>query len=191
VVEPADATSPGEDSATPDSQGTPDATPDQANPIVDAGGSKDADAGGDATAPTEGGACQLSDGGTGTLCASGCTSLASDPANCGACGTICEAGALCAAAGCQNVAVGLNGLRWELPCTSPSNGVNCPSTVDGSLEEVLTTTISGSTGTTYQVTLHFRGIVEQKTYTDFDAGGAIPGEPDTDAGNPGFFINGG
>jgi hypothetical protein len=153
------------------------------------------DSGTDATGPTDAGAeasaCALSDGGTGTLCPSGCTSLASDPANCGACGMVCEAGAVCASMACQNVAGSLSGLRWQLPCTSPSNGINCPSSVDGSAEEVLTTTLSGSTGTTYQVTLHFRGEVEEKTYDDFDGGVATSGEPPGDAGDPQFFISGG
>jgi hypothetical protein len=62
--------------------------------------------------------------------------------------------------------------------------------VDGSPEQILTTTLSGSTGVTYQVTLHFRGIVEQKTYTGVDAGTARTGGSG-DAGNPAFFVVGG
>jgi hypothetical protein len=132
--------------------------------------------------------CTLEGGATGTLCGdAGCVDTTSDPANCGGCGLACKVGALCVSSKCTDVAGSLSGLRWELPCTS--TGTVCNTDVDGSAEEVLTATLSGATGATYRVTLRFRGIVEQRTYTGYDAGGAVGAE--TEGGvNPGYFISG-
>ena len=95
-----------------------------------------------------------------------------------------------ACAACQTIAASLGGLRWALPCTTPSNGTNCSTAVDGSIEEIQTTTLSGTSGQTYDVTLHFRGIVEQKNYSGYEDGGAV-GAEDGGGSNPAFFINGG
>jgi hypothetical protein len=88
-----------------------------------------------------------------------------------------------------NVAASLAGLRWELPCTSPGSPF-CPTVVDGSDVRVVKATLSGTSGQTYAVTLHFRGVVEEKTYVGNDAGGASAGSPDG-AANPQFFVSGG
>lgn len=58
------------------------------------------------------------------------------------------------------VAGSLTGLRWEMPCASESNEWNCNVTDPAPV----VATLGGATGTTYQVTLRFRGVVETKTY---------------------------
>ncbi len=45
-------------------------------------------------------ACALGDGGLGACCGSGCADLATDPANCGACGDGCATGQICANKSC-------------------------------------------------------------------------------------------
>ncbi len=72
------------------------------------------------------------------------------------------------AIGCAEVAGTLNGLRLELPCTGPIDaavGCKCPNTSTASA------TLQGKSGTQYEVTLRFRGVVEQKAYT----GGTVDG----------------
>jgi len=72
----------------------------------------------------------------------------------------------------------IDGLRVELQCIEPgSSSVSCymPDADDE------TTTISGDAGTTYIVTIRLRGVVEQKTYTDYsDSDGMwiVGGVPD-------------
>ncbi len=58
----------------------------------------------------------------------------------------------------------IDGLRVELPCIGTGTAdVNC-ATPDADEES---TTIDGEAGTTYNVTIRLRGLVEQKTYTDY------------------------
>lgn len=66
----------------------------------------------------------------------------------------CEAGSTCAVAG------SLSGLLWKLPCTSYVSGPACATTT-----ATQSTQLAGTAGVTYDVTLRFRGIVEQKSYT--------------------------
>lgn len=57
-------------------------------------------------------------------------------------------------------AASLSGLRWEVPvktATSPTTG-----TADNPLP--VSTVMGGTTGTSYSVTMRFRGVVELKTY---------------------------
>lgn len=59
---------------------------------------------------------------------------------------------------CQ-VAGSLTGLLWQLPCSdanSPACGTVPTATVSA--------TVGGATGVTYDVTVHLRGVIEQKTY---------------------------
>jgi hypothetical protein len=49
---------------------------------------------------------------------------------------------------------------WKLPCTSYVSGPACATT-----SATQSTQLAGAAGVTYDVTLRFRGIVEQKTYT--------------------------
>jgi hypothetical protein len=78
---------------------------------------------------------------------------------------------------CVPVAVGLNGLRWEIPCGADASSVACFVTDP----QPITANLAGVLGTTYQVTLRFRGVAEQKTYTggtqdgSFYTGGAEDG----------------
>jgi hypothetical protein len=60
----------------------------------------------------------------------------------------------------DDVAASLQGLRWEMPC-KPQHGDICEST---EMKYVKTATLAGSTSSTYDVTLRFRGVVEQNTY---------------------------
>lgn len=75
-----------------------------------------------------------------------------------------------------SVAVGLDGLRWEIPCGADA-GLACVVTDPTPVVAHL----AGAAGTTYQVTLRFRGVVEQKAYTGgvadgyFYTGGAEDG----------------
>jgi hypothetical protein len=64
---------------------------------------------------------------------------------------------------CVNVAGTLNGLRWEMPCTSdsPADPMRVCLT---SKPAVQTATLGGTPGVTYAVTLRFRGVVEEKSY---------------------------
>jgi hypothetical protein len=85
-----------------------------------------------------------------------------------------DAGALDAAdagatdAGALDAAASLDGLRWELPCTK---AVADP-TVCETLPSVSTSaTMGGVPGTTYEVSLRFRGVVEISLYD----GGAADG----------------
>ncbi len=52
-----------------------------------------------------------------------------------------------------------------------------------------TAQLQGTNGTSYQVTLLFRGIVEQKTYSGGTTGLAV-GEEAGGQGNPAFFVEG-
>ena len=57
----------------------------------------------------------------------------------------------------------LQGLRWDLPCSSdPGTGSGC--TASGGDVSTMET-VAGDVHTTYQVTLRFRGIIEQESYT--------------------------
>lgn len=60
---------------------------------------------------------------------------------------------------CQ-VSGSLSGLLWQLPCGdtgSPACGTMPTTTVSA--------TVGGAAGVTYDVTAHFRGVIEQKTYS--------------------------
>lgn len=93
------------------------------------------------------GAAGANDGGAPTL------SCTVDP-------SLCKEGEICHEGSCQNVAGTLAGLLWELPCASDLGGNVC-STVPGTN---VSTQLGGTAGITYDVKLHFRGVVEQKTY---------------------------
>lgn len=75
-------------------------------------------------------------------------------------------GSICDGGKCVDVAGNLSGLLWELPCTSKGN--TC-STVAA---QTVSTVLGGTAGVTYDVQLHFEGIVEQKTYTGGCSDGA-------------------
>jgi hypothetical protein len=69
-------------------------------------------------------------------------------------------GYLCAANQCNDVAGTLSGLLWQLPCTGTGDDSSCPTNANATVS----TTLGGNSGITYDVSLRFRGVVEQKTY---------------------------
>jgi hypothetical protein len=77
------------------------------------------------------------------------------------------------------IAGDLDGLRWEIPCKSSNseNVCSCDNDFVDSAE------LLGEDGTTYDVTMRFRGVVEQKTYSGgvqdglFLVGGTPAGDP--------------
>lgn len=111
----------------------------------------------------------------------GTTDLGTDAGPCGgACGAhatcvagadagdscVCDAGYEGDGHTCTDVAVTLDGLLWELPCTGPSDGTACDAGSDSD-----SVTLGGDSSVSYEVTLRIRGIVEQRTYT----GGTMDG----------------
>ena len=66
----------------------------------------------------------------------------------------------CIADDCE-VAAQLDGLRWALPCTGPTERDDVCQTLPG-LDQ--TTRLEGAPGTRYDVTVRFRGVVETKAY---------------------------
>jgi hypothetical protein len=77
---------------------------------------------------------------------------------------------------CTAVAVTLTGLRWEIPCGGDASATVCTCTDPSPV----VATLAGVSGTTYNVQLRFRGVIEQKTYT----GGTA------DATDPSFYVGG-
>src|SRR5580658_8065688 len=132
---------------------------DSTAPPVDASDANVADANDSSFDAADANACALDSGAPGTLCSGVCTDLTSDPLNCGACNASCEAGAVCSASQCDNIAGSLEGLEWYVPCSSGS-GTSCSA---GNPANV-TASLSGATGVTYAVTLNFQGVTEERTY---------------------------
>ncbi|MET0791747.1 MAG: LamG-like jellyroll fold domain-containing protein [Polyangiaceae bacterium] len=84
---------------------------------------------------------------------------------CGGCCTVLDCpgdgvGYSCTDHQCINVAGSLSGLLWKLPCTGPHVDISCTSDPTVTVES----TLGGASGVTYDVTLHFRGVVERKNY---------------------------
>jgi len=125
-----------------------------------------------------GGVCALSDGGAGITCAGACVDPSNDHEHCGGCSP-CAAAAACESGACVDVAISLAAFRYEQPCTSAPTPY-CATGGGGSRAITLT----GTTGKTYELAIHVRGVVEQKTYnasTDGNATGT----------NASFFLAGG
>jgi hypothetical protein len=93
---------------------------------------------------------------------------------------IADAPTGCTTVDCEAVAAVFTGLSWQLPCGSVIDMYDCAA-VEASSTGMVT---GGTPGATYDVTLHFQGVVEQKTY----AGGTtnaywnIGGAPSTSDG---------
>ena len=80
---------------------------------------------------------------------------------------VCASGYVLDGGSCENIAVVLGGLRWDLPCATAHAGDGC-----GASAKVMTShSLGGSPETTYDVTLRFRGVVEYVTVT----GGQLDG----------------
>ena len=67
-----------------------------------------------------------------------------------------------------DVALSLTGLRWELPCLSEATDFVC---ITNTPATVLTSTVGGNPGVTYDVELRFRGVVEERSYVEGTADG--------------------
>lgn len=63
---------------------------------------------------------------------------------------------------CEDIATGLVGLRVELPCETDPIVDSCATIEESEAEATLSDSAEGS----YDITLRFRGVVEQKTYFD-------------------------
>jgi hypothetical protein len=59
-------------------------------------------------------------------------------------------------------AAALDGLRWQLPCADNENHGN--GYCDSPATDAKSATLSGNPGARYDITLRFRGVVEEKTY---------------------------
>ncbi len=137
-----------------------------------------ADAGApDATTIDAGSTCTADDqacaGGTccGGVCVQGAACCTDAP-----CLQSAGAGYVCSAHQCENIAGSLSGLLWLLPCGATTDPVACPTTSS----TVTSTTLGGAAGRTYDITLRFRGVVEEKTYnngcfTGRYSSGGVPG----------------
>jgi len=75
--------------------------------------------------------------------------------------SVCKEGEVCSDGTCENVAGALAGLLWKLPCSSEASSNVCNTIANTSVS----TQLGGAPGITYDVKLHFRGVVEQKTYS--------------------------
>lgn len=157
----------GQSGSSPDTGGTPATAG-----VGGRGGSPNSQAGqagGGEAGASNAGAAGLA--GASSAGASGEAGSSSEPGAAGAdnqCGGCCSAldcpgdgaGYLCTDHQCVNVAGSLSGLLWKLPCTGPHENISCASDPTVSVES----TLGGATGVTYDVTLHFRGVVERKNY---------------------------
>jgi hypothetical protein len=76
-----------------------------------------------------------------------------------------------------DVRTSLNGLRWQIPCGAGGGPYYC----DCQDPVPVSTVLEGPTGTTYDVTLRFRGVVELKSYS----GGKNDGSFWQEGGTPG------
>lgn len=155
-------------------------------PSQDASTSQDAGVPDSASSGSDGAVCVLGDGGFGTLCNGVCVDTQVDPMNCGGCGAndagvSCEAGAACVLGHCQDVVGSLQGLRWNLPCASALGTQACYA----SNPTPQSSTVQGTAGVTYAVTLRLRGVVEQETYNGKADGGVV-----ATGTNASFFVEG-
>jgi hypothetical protein len=73
----------------------------------------------------------------------------------------CANGFVCDAPECVDVAGALSGLLWQLPCDPPNanDGAAC-----GASAQSASAMLAGAAGTTYDVTVRIRGVVEDRTY---------------------------
>ena len=86
-------------------------------------------------------------------------------------------------AGLLDVAASLQGLRWELPCVAPYDPAPEYVCVSGP-DQTTTAMLTGRADTTYEITLHFRGVVETKAYPGGNgAPVSLGGTPVDDAWN--------
>ena len=78
---------------------------------------------------------------------------------------VCNPGWMGDGESCEDIATDLVGLRVELPCNSDPVVYSCTTVAESEAEGTLT----GSADSSYDITLRFRGVVEQKSYFDEEA----------------------
>ena len=133
------------------------AAPSDASPHGDAGSQRDASTGGDATSRADG---QTGDA-VAPADAPACTAAhCCVPADCQTGDAGVGAQFTCENHVCVDVAGSLSGLLWSLPCTGAHSSTSC--TTDPTA--TASTTVGGHAGTTYDITVHLRGVIEQRTY---------------------------
>lgn len=113
----------------------------------------------------------------------GCSADALCTETAGATSCVCKRGFAGDGKTCENVAVSLSGLRWELPCQSAATDPALCTTQTTNITK--TTTLAGAAGTTYAVKLRFRGVIEPKTYSGGVETGffSVGGTPASDTAN--------
>lgn len=142
------------DAALPFDAGAADATAADASTALDAATTLDA------ATPDAGFSCAVNNG--------GCSVHATCTSSAGAVLCRCAPGFTGDGATCVDVAASLSGLRWSLPCDGNISSAVCAAAP----QTVTSTTLRGAPGSRYDVTLRFRGVVEQKTYSGGDSDGA-------------------
>jgi hypothetical protein len=70
---------------------------------------------------------------------------------------VCKPGFTGGGVTCTDVAAGLSGLRWELPCGADLGGHVCAATTIMTMAD-----LKGTASTTYAAALHFRGVIEER-----------------------------
>jgi hypothetical protein len=128
----------------------------------------------------DGGACVDVDECASASTSNGCSPDAVCTNHPGTFSCACKPGYLGDGGTCANVAGSLSGLRWNLPCNPHGTAETACTCVD---PEVVSTTLGGLPGASYDVTLRFRGVVEQKTYVGgshdggmWQVGGTVPND---------------
>ncbi|HEY5958793.1 MAG TPA: hypothetical protein VIV60_19665, partial [Polyangiaceae bacterium] len=135
---------------------------------------------GAAAGATSSSACTVDDMpcGGGICCGGACVANAQCcSASACASGSAADTGSyICQSHQCVNVAGTMNGLTWTLPCTGAHSSASCATQATYETS----TTLGGTAGITYAVTIRARGIVEQKAYT----GGCVTEDGWQVEGNP-------
>lgn len=75
----------------------------------------------------------------------------------------CTAAQILEDSNCVDVAVELQGMRWEMPCKPHKPKADACGAATEKQERSVT--LGGTAGVAYDVTLRFRGVVEQMSYT--------------------------
>lgn len=91
----------------------------------------------------------------------GCRSCGGDPAPASGATSACRPGQALEQGRCVDVAVTLHGLRWEMPCGPGGRAAACNA---ADPRPTRSARLGGTPGRLYDVTLRFRGVVEQMAY---------------------------
>lgn len=97
----------------------------------------------------------------------------------------CAATQVCEATKCVEVAKPLDGFRYELKCMAGGSDHDCP---EPNNVPTKTVTLMGTSGKSYDVSIHVRGIVEQRTYPGAVSANATAAPTATGPTNQAFFV---